>query len=142
MIPQKHIQFTGEENAALSYLSDKLSDEVKKVAALYGGMINEIRLRKNGQMSLTIRGENIPCKISPSDTELQDIFMRICKNSPYSYSDSLKEGFITTSEGIRVGICGRAVCENNVISAVSGVSSICIRIPRRVPGAGDVASQL
>lgn len=142
MTLQPNMKFTGEENAALSYLTDRLSGEVKKTAALYGGMINEIRLRKNGQMSLTIRGQNIPCRSLPSDTELEEVFMRICKNSPYSYTDSMKDGFITTSEGIRVGICGRAVCENGVITAVSGISSICIRIPRRVPGAGDVAHNL
>ena len=133
---------TGEETAALSYIPDRLSAEVRKYAALYGGMINEIRLRSGGILSVTIMGQNITCKATVSDEECAETFMRLCRNSLYSYTDTLKEGFITTPEGIRAGVCGRAVCENGEVTAVSGASSICIRIPRRIPGAGDVAYEL
>lgn len=130
---------TSKENSALSYLPDRLSDEVRKYAALYGAMINEIRLRSGGLLSLTIRGENIATKCIVTEEECSDTFMRLCHNSPYSFSETLREGFITTKEGIRAGICGRAVCENGVITAISGTVAICIRIPRRIPGAGGVA---
>ncbi|MBE6708707.1 MAG: hypothetical protein E7578_05650 [Ruminococcaceae bacterium] len=133
---------TGEEKAALSYIPDRISSEIRKYAALYGGMINEIRLRSGGLLSLTIMGENISCNVTVTEKECTDTFMRLCRNSIYSCTDSLKEGFITTPEGIRAGVCGRAVCENGEITSVSGTNSICIRIPRRVPGAGDVAYEL
>ncbi len=133
---------TGEEIAALSYLPDRLSSEVRKYAALYGGMINEIRLRSGGTLSITIMGENITCKTTVSDEECNDTFMRLCRNSLYSHIDTLKNGFITTPEGIRAGVCGRAVCDNGEVTSVAGAASICIRIPRRVPGAGDVAYEL
>lgn len=133
---------TGEESAALSYLPDRLSSEVRKYAALYGGMINEIRLRSGGVLSITIMGENITCKTTVSEEECAGTFMRLCRNSLYSHVDTLREGFITTPEGIRAGVCGRAVCENGEITSVAGAASICIRIPRRVPGAGDVAYEI
>ena len=139
---QLSTSITGKENAALSYLPDRLSEEIRKYAALYGGMINEIRLRSGGLLSLTIRGENITTKHIISEEECSDTFMRLCRNSPYSFSETLREGFITTREGIRVGICGRAVCDKGMITAISGAVSICIRIPRRVPGAGDVPFEL
>ncbi len=133
---------TGEENAALSYLPDRIAAEVRKYAALYGGMINEIRLRSGGVLSVTIMGENIVCNSTVTEKECLDTFMRLCRNSLYSHTETIREGFITTPEGIRVGICGKAVCENGVITSVSGASSICIRIPRRVIGAGDMAYEL
>lgn len=68
--------------------------------------------------------------------------MRLCRNSVYSYSNSIKEGYVTTPEGIRAGICGKAICQDNIISSVYGVNSICIRIPRRIPGTGDTAYEL
>lgn len=133
---------TGEELNALSYLPDRLANEVRKTAALYGGIINEIRIRSGGVLSITVMGENIPCKTIVSEEECNEVYMKLCRNSPYSYADTIKEGFITTKEGIRAGICGRAVCNNENITAVSGVISICIRIPRRIPGAGDVVFEL
>lgn len=136
------ITFTGEEAMALSYVPDRISHEIRRYAALYGGMINEIRLRSGGILSITIRGENITCNSTVTEKECTDTFMRLCRNSLYSHADTLKEGFITTPEGIRVGVCGKAVCENNKILSVSGISSICIRIPRRIIGAGDKAYEL
>jgi len=133
---------TGEENAAISYIPERLGTEVRKYAALYGGMINEIRLRSGGMLSVTIMGENVTSKMIVTEEECEDSFMRLCRNSLYSCNETLKEGYITTPEGIRAGICGRAVCENGKITAVSGVTSICIRIPRRIPGAGDVAYEI
>lgn len=133
---------TGQERAALSYLPDRLSDEVRKYAALYGGMINEIRLRSGGPLSVTVMGENVVCKTFVSDKECSDTFMRLCRNSLYSCTDTLREGFITTPEGIRAGVCGRAVLENGEVMSVAGAAAICIRIPRRIAGAGDVAYEL
>ena len=58
-------------------------------------------------------------------------------NSLYSHSESIKEGFIVTSDGIRVGICGRAVCEGDRILSVNSFSAVVIRIPSRRPGLAD-----
>lgn len=133
---------TGEENTAISYLPDRIAAEVRRYAALYGGMINEIRLRSGGALSVTIMGENILCNSVVSDKECFDTFLRLCRNSLYSYTETVKDGFVTTPEGIRVGVCGKAVCETGKILSVSDITSICIRIPRRVIGAGDVAYEL
>lgn len=135
-------QLCGEEAAALSYLPDRLSTEVKKYAALYGGFVNEIRLRRGGVLSITVMGENVNCKITVTEKECADTLLRLCNNSIYSHTDTLKSGFVTTPEGIRVGICGKAVCENGEITAVANAGYICIRIPRRIPGAGDVAYEI
>ncbi len=126
-----------EEATALSYLPDRLRDAVKRHAALYGGLVNEIRLRCRGLLSITVAGQNVSCNITVSEKECNDTLMMLCGNSLYSHMDTMTEGFITTQNGIRAGVCGKAVCENGVIKAVANVGYICIRIPRRVAGAGD-----
>ena len=133
---------TGEEQAALSYLPERCAAEVRRVAALWGGMINEIRLRSGGVLSVTVMGENIPCRVTVTADECAETFLRLCRGSVYSETENVLEGFVTTPEGIRAGICGRAVTSRGEIRAVNGVWAICIRIPRRVPGAGDVAYEL
>jgi len=75
---------TGEENAAISYIPERLGTEVRKYAALYGGMINEIRLRSGGMLSVTIMGENVTSKMIVTEEECEDSFMRLCRNSLYS----------------------------------------------------------
>lgn len=135
-------RITGEEKAALSYLPKRLSDEVQRKAALYGGMINEIRLHSGGVLSVTVMDENVPCGIRVTPEECEETLKRLCQSSVYSHEETLREGFVTTPEGIRAGICGRAVLDNGEVCAVSGTGAIAIRIPRRIPGAGDVAYEL
>lgn len=135
-------RITGEETAALSYLPDRLAEEVRRQAALYGGMINEVRLHSGGVMSVTIMGENIPCRVRVTPEECEETFMRLCQSSVYSHAETLRDGFVTTPEGIRAGICGRAVLDDGEVCAIAAPGAISIRIPRRIPGAGDVAYEL
>lgn len=135
-------RITGEEAAALSYLPERLADEVRRQAALYGGMINEVRLHSGGVMSVTIMGENITCRVRVTPEECEETFMRLCQSSVYSHTETLREGFVTTPEGIRAGVCGRAVLDDGEVQAIAAPGAISLRIPRRIPGAGDVAYEL
>lgn len=125
------------EEAALAYLPGRLTEAARKSAALYHGMISEIRLRVGCPMFLSIGGKNISCGISPTADELSMIIRSLCGNSLYCHSETIKEGYICTEGGIRVGVCGRAVTEGGKILSVTDISSVAIRIPHRVPGAAD-----
>lgn len=82
-----------------------------------------------------------PCKISaalkctPQDVEYT--VGRLCAGSLYRYADSLKRGYIVTSEGIRAGIYGEAIYEDGRLSSVDGFCGINLRIPHRVKGVGE-----
>lgn len=125
------------EEAALAYLPVRLSEAARKTAALYCGRISEIRLRIGCPMFLSIGNKNVSCGVSPTADELSMIIRSLCGNSLYSHSETMKEGYICTEGGIRVGVCGRAVTEGGKILSVTDISSAAIRIPHRIPGAAD-----
>lgn len=125
------------EEAALAYLPMRLTDAAKKTAALYHGMISEIRLRIGCPMFLCVGNKNVSCGISPTADELSTVVRSLCGNSLYCHSETMKEGYICTEGGIRVGVCGRAVTEGGKILSVTDISSVAIRIPHRIPGVAD-----
>ncbi len=91
--------------------------------------INEIRIRKNRNISLVCGEKNIILPYKVGESETNELLMRFCKNSLYTYSDTIKEGYIPFDGGVRVGVCGNAVCEDGKITAISDVTSLCVRIP-------------
>ena len=121
----------------LSVLPDKISGAVRN-SDLYQRKkrINEIRIRTGRRVTLTVDGRNhqLECRISEND--MRDSLMALCKNSVYSFCDTIREGYIPFSGSVRVGVCGSAVCENGKIINVSDISSLNIRIPSFIPGFG------
>lgn len=69
--------------------------------------------------------------------EMRDSFNRLCNFSVYSHSDSIVQGFITTSYGHRVGLSGTAVSENGTVKSIRDVNSLNIRIAREFNGCAD-----
>ena len=125
------------EDLALSYLPASISDAVRRTMGLYRGNVSEIRLRADKPVFITVGNKNICCNISSTTDELSRIVRSLCGNSMYSHSETIKEGYICTECGIRTGVCGRAVTEQDRIISVTDISSLCIRIPHRAKGAAD-----
>lgn len=57
--------------------------------------------------------------------------------SLYAYEDELRQGFITITNGHRVGLMGQAVMDNNSIKSVKHISFINIRIAHQIKGCAD-----
>jgi stage III sporulation protein AA len=64
---------------------------------------------------------------------------RLCRGSVYAYRESIKNGYIDFSGGVRVGLCGRALTEGGTLSSVVDISGFCFRIPHTVKGIGEEA---
>ncbi len=96
-----------------------------------GSFVEEIRLRADRCATLTVGAQNIPTRVRLSEHELSSLLVRLCGGSLYAYSDTIREGYITLPGGIRVGIAGRAICEENRVIGVSEIDSLCIRLPHR-----------
>ena len=126
-----------KEEIAFSYLPSSLSKELRKAAALYKGNISEIRLRAGRPVYITSCNRNISCFVNADYEDINATVRNLCGNSLYSYSESIKEGYICTSGGIRAGLCGRAVTEHGKIISITDITSVCIRIPHRVRGVSD-----
>lgn len=105
--------------------------------------VNEIRLRLNKRIVVYIAGK--PYYLSyegiTNDQEkaiivsremLYNIIKRATEHSLYAVNNQLKQGFITVSGGVRIGICGEVVIENGVVQTIKNFSSINIRIAKEV----------
>ena len=104
--------------------------------------IEEIRLRTDRAASVTSWGENIMLSSVLGGDELSDIFERICEGSLYAHADTVRQGYVTVSGGVRVGITGRAAVSGGEIVGVYDVSALCFRLPRRAFGIGEPVCRL
>ena len=120
---------------ALQYLPPRLADAAARCAE--GSAVTEIRLRAGGLCTLTADGKNLSTGVVCLPGEIEETVARLTGGSLYAEADNIREGVITAEGGIRAGVCGRAVAEGGRIRAVRDITSVNLRIPRRVPGAAD-----
>lgn len=93
--------------------------------------VEEIRLRAGRYTSLTVGGRNIMTDLLLDASALSDILSDLCGGSLYAYSQDIAQGFLTLPGGVRVGVAGRAVCEDGKVIGVRDLTGLCIRLPHR-----------
>ncbi len=103
------------------------------------GEICEIRIREGRRLTLTTveGGYNRLSSLCVDKDTLRQTVAALCDHSLHAHMDTIREGYIALSDGVRVGVAGRAVSEDGVICNVAEITSLCIRIPaaaRRVDG--------
>lgn len=59
------------------------------------------------------------------------------KQSFYAYNNQIKQGFITTDNGIRIGLCGTVVYDKGEIATIKDITSLNIRISHQVANCSD-----
>ena len=69
--------------------------------------------------------------------DVESVVTSASKHSVYAYTDELARGYITCQGGVRVGICGEVVTENNKIDTIKNYSSVCLRLPHEVKGCAN-----
>lgn len=101
--------------------------------------VYEIRIRAEKPIYINYFGEYIPLRdktseIIYSDKKLIDyIITRATEMSVYRYNSQIKEGFITTSKGVRIGIAGEIVeTETSEVRTIKNPSSLVLRIPHEI----------
>lgn len=142
-----NISYKGKLQEELSYLFSFFPSELtmKINEVLFKNQykrINEIRIKKNSLLHLIADSKSVVTDIYISEETVDEIFLSLCRGSIYAHADTIKEGYISLGRGIRAGICGTAVTENNVLVGVRDVSSINIRIPQIIPWASNYVYSL
>ena len=64
-----------------------------------------------------------------SNKLINQIILNVTENSFYAFDNQIKNGFLTTKEGVRIGLAGECVFENGCIRTIKNISSLNIRIP-------------
>lgn len=111
-------------------------------------LIYEIRMRENqpimvnyfgkyrflGVRGLTERAENA---IRCSKEDIDACIYKAGKYSVYSIEEQIKKGFLTAGNGERIGIVGEYVFDKGQPLTIRNFSSVCIRVPHEIVGAGE-----
>ena len=96
--------------------------------------ITEIRLHCRRPTSVSMGGRNILLFSGETDIctyeEIASTLAKLTEDSVHTYSETLKEGFISLEGGYRVGVCGSANTADERIKGLYDLTSLCIRIPR------------
>ncbi len=67
-----------------------------------------------------------------TEKDIKEIILKASDYSIYSINEQLKEGYICINNGVRIGVCGQLVVENNKIITIKNINSINIRIPHQI----------
>ena len=105
-------------------------------------ILEEIRLHSGRCSSLVGDGHNFFLDISIPRDEIREILIRMCGGSLYAFADSIEKGFVSLSDGIRVGVCGRASVSKNQITGVYDIDTLNIRLPHKIHDIGDEICEL
>lgn len=123
----------------IEQLSQYLPHDMCRLISKFENSVTEIRIRRGRALSLTLAhgengaygyGDNYICPYIVYDNIMDTIIGALCQNSLYSHMDSMVEGYISIKEGFRVGVAGKAVCEDGKIKNLSSINTLNIRIPR------------
>ena len=99
--------------------------------------ISEIRLHAESYVGFIANSKNLRTDIFISSDELKEVVTLLCNGSVYAHFDTIKEGYISIGNGIRAGVCGRASVENGIVNAISDISAVNIRLPKRIYHSAD-----
>lgn len=99
----------------------------------------EFRLRSGRDAAVLLPGgeECIVPKRPITPQELSAVLERATGASLHAAEEDLKNGFVTTAGGCRVGVCGTVVSSGGKIISLRDFSSVSVRIPHDCRGAAD-----
>ncbi|MBQ9744970.1 MAG: hypothetical protein IJW19_07590 [Clostridia bacterium] len=131
-----------KENTKLNYLLSLLPGDINAYICKYisdnpGKQIDEIRMHCGAPLCLISDFSNIKTDKIITKKHIEECVTSFCKGAIYACFNTIKEGYISIGQGIRVGICGRATVQNGQITGITDFSSLNIRMPKRIYYAGD-----
>ncbi len=128
----------------LKYFPERVSKAATSFFRLLKGKteyVSELRIRADAPMSITFCGKNVSVfngsTVICTEAEVAETLQKLCQDSVHTYSETLREGYLTIENGYRVGVCGRAGVAGDTIRSIYGVTSLCVRIPHPVRGISD-----
>ncbi len=118
-------------NKVLGCLPSNLAFAVSN--SLKNDICCEIRLKRNKNVVLTTDKGIKTIDVFCFDKDMDSIIKNLCGSSLYTHEETIKRGFISFDEGVRVGVCGTAVTVDNKVQALRTIDSLNIRIPAAIP---------
>ena len=125
------------------FLTDKIKYALNYIDIEY---LTEIRLRigfpiivkyNNERLYL---GENCLTKSNSNaiicdKQDIENIILNVTEKSIYAFNEKIKQGYLTTRSGIRIGLSGECVKDNEKVITLKNFTSLNIRIPHNIKNA-------
>ena len=105
--------------------------------------VREIRLRRGRPLTLSTssgeyyvqsNGDRSTTPTSSSlyafEEDLEETVLRLCGYALHAHQEELREGYITTDTGLRVGIGGTVTAHDGKPISVHSITSLCLRVRR------------
>ena len=129
----------------IKFLPEKIIAALKKINIQ---SVYELRLRVDcptmvnvfgAYQYLTVYGASERAKdgIICTQTDIEECIYKAGEYSVYSIEEQIKKGYITTKNGVRLGLAGEYVLEKGQPFSIRKITSLCIRIPQDIVGCGD-----
>ena len=121
-------------------LPEKVNNAINQISPK---MLNEIRLRNSKPIQICANGKNFyineygitnnpESALKCEAGYINGVLSKVSNNSLYSINDQLINGFVSYENGIRIGVAGEVVYDNNNIKTIKNISSLNIRIPHEI----------
>ncbi len=132
------------------YLPNRIKTALNNVSNDVANSVTEIRLRAGKPLILeTFKKKYFLCLMGESyidskqnivvtRDEVEQVFVKLCESSVYSYKTEISNGFITIKNGHRVGVVGTIYAQNNP----QMFCSLNIRIAREHVGSGQPIAKI
>ena len=135
-----------DENRTVYKIMDILPEKYRRAYESLSGdekkTLSEIRIRSEHPCSFTAGNRNIIIKdsygkiIISNGEEISEILEKMCEGSVYSFSESIKEGYIPY-KGTRIGVCGEGSMIDGTYTGQRQITSLSVRIPGQIACAAD-----
>ena len=129
--------------SAVELLPRHLKEKLYRLSKADMLAAEEIRLRAGAGLSLLCGGgERLMDRGRISSRELADIVCSASNSSIHTVSANIREGFVTSESGHRIGICGTAAVKDGEICGINSYSSLTIRIAKEIKTAAEGLPEL
>lgn len=108
--------------------------------------VSEIRIRRGQPVIIEYKGSyKYINKYGISDSannaiivrEIEPIIFSATNGCVYNFTEQMKSGFITVEHGVRIGIAGEYVTQNEAVNTIKDITSLNIRIPHNIVGCAN-----
>ncbi len=93
--------------------------------------IEEVRIVRGAGSSVFVRGRCYKLYINITKKEMEQTLLRLCDGALYRHKETIKRGYISLGDGIRVGVCGGAKYDGDKLLFVDDISMLVYRFPMR-----------
>ena len=135
---QENMDLMKSFHTAAALLPERLWRAAYSLSEEQRAQCEELRVRLDRPLAATVAGKTVRLgkePVLPVKAELDELLARATESSVHTYLEQLRQGFLTTKYGHRIGLCAQAPEGRG--RALRGLSSVNIRVARQLEEAGS-----